>query len=392
MGDDFKITLKILPILEPLQVKKGKLFLSSYQSLSPYREGGMIEGKTLHRVSTPGAPVASEVKTHLTIGGDGFFTVLTGSEPSVGFTRIGTFDLDSQHKMVNHLGHQLMVSPYDNNSLSASSLIPLSLKDVSSPAQATTMIHLRGGVSMDSKNPQKTIVSIYDAYGKSHPLTLEWIQTDPNRYIFKVIPSDGVSVADGSSFSSGIPLEFSQEGTLMNTASSFNNLTLDINGQIQTIQINMGTTGQKDGLFLSPSFRVEGRSNGSRQGDFQNICFDEQGVGMITYTNGVQTPYCRLPLAVFPNSNELKAVNTGLYIPHVQNGSNSERGFGSGIAIYQFPQQGAAGKIVPCSYESSNINATKVYVNIIEDERRYANSLSVMKTAQQMTEQLNQLI
>ncbi len=372
--------------------KERETFLSSYQSLSPYREGGMIEGKTLHRVSTPGTPVASEVKTHLTIGGDGFFTVLAGSDPSIAFTRIGTFDLDSQHKMVNHLGHQLMVSPYDGNAPSGSSLIPLSLKGVSSPAQATTNINLKGSLSIDGKNPQKTIISVHDSYGKTHPLTMEWTQINPNRYVFKVIPSDGVSVPSGNLFGSGVTLEFAQDGSLTNISPGSNSLTLELNGQIQSVQMNFGTLGQKDGLSLSSSFRVEGQGDGCKAGDFESICFDDQGVGLVTYTNGIQKPYCRLPLAVFPNSNELKAVNTGLYMPHIQNGSNGDRGFGSGTATYQFPQQGSAGKIVSCSYEASNINATKVYINMIEDERRYANSLSVMKTAQQMTDQLNQLI
>ena len=420
--------------LGAIAAKKRETFLTSFHSRSPYREGPIVENMTFHHVAIQGGPVASEIATHLTVGGHGLIPI-RDSDNRLAYTRVGTFNLNENRIMMNHLGHKLLVVKGKNGVFptrvpSEGSFSVLDLKNVSSPPQATSSMILKQQLPGSTPQPVNQTVPFYDSLGGQHSLIFNWTYVpsigDPgptgatHGWRLRVIAPPGatVKVDPSSPYSSdqGVLLEFDGKGTLLGVNGTKSNTQIDPNDPnfISTqpnpaprlsvtswgnaagpsnVELNFGTLGRRDGVVSHGNqFNlIDIVSNGHPFGAFSKIDFDDEGFGTITYTNGVKDRYCRIPLVLFNNPNGLRLLDTGIYVPHIR--EDDEVGIvGSGEAEYLFPKEENAGKIIPASYEGSNINATEVYVNMVEDERRYANNLSVLKTAGEMADQLNALI
>ncbi len=160
------------------------------------------------------------------------------------------------------------------------------------------------------------------------------------------------------------------------------------------VALNLGTfgavgVGKSDGLSQfdtgqsSPLIAVKSTSqNGVQYGQLTGVSVDSSGNVIAAYDNGQKVPIYKIPVATFPNINGLQAANDGVY------GQSSLSG------NYMLNQAGTngAGSVEGGALESSNVNTSVEFSNMITAQQAYSSASQVIKTDQQNFQALIQVI
>jgi len=173
---------------------------------------------------------------------------------------------------------------------------------------------------------------------------------------------------------------FNSSGQLTQPTSSVLTLpSLSVNGDaLSNVQINLGTNGLTQFANSSGSAQVTKiQQNGFAAGQLQSVAVDSQNRVVGTFTNGQTIPLAEITLATFNGEDSLQALNGGAYAATAD----------SGPPIY-----GATGKIDGSSLESSNVDISTQFSNLIVAQQAYSANARVMTTANQMIQSLLQVI
>jgi flagellar hook protein FlgE len=144
-----------------------------------------------------------------------------------------------------------------------------------------------------------------------------------------------------------------------------------------------GTTGSGDlTQFASPSTVQQTVTNGTPFSNLSAVSINQQGVVSATFANGTSRDIAQVALATFPNVDGLTAVSGDAY-----QASNA-----SGAFSLQTAGAGGAGTLTSSALESSTVDLSSEFSNLIISQNAYAASSKVISTADQMSQQLLQLI
>ena len=152
----------------------------------------------------------------------------------------------------------------------------------------------------------------------------------------------------------------------------------------QTIDLNLSPTSSSSGLtqFDSPSVVTSTSTNGTPFGNLSSVAIDKSGFITATFSNGVSRKIGQVALATFPDVNGLSAVSGDAYAQTPGSGTYSLNGAGTG----------GAGTIAASTLESSTVDLSAEFTNLIVTQRAYTASSKIITTADQMTQDLLQLI
>ena len=214
-------------------------------------------------------------------------------------------------------------------------------------------------------------------------------------------PATGFPVnMDGSYFTGGAPaagapaaapggslVTFNTDGTLGGTPpSTLPSMRLitgaqDLGGS--NFNLSLGVVNSKSGLssFQTTSKGIEisqYNQDGIPYGNRTGIAIDSNGVVSATFSNGQSTKLYRIPLATFANPDALTPVSGNMYYA-------SEA---SGDAILNFPNQGTAGKLTPGALESSTVDLSTEFTNMIIIQRNYSANTKTISAADGMMQDL----
>ena len=173
---------------------------------------------------------------------------------------------------------------------------------------------------------------------------------------------------------------FNSSGQLTQPTSSVLTLpNLTVNGDTLTnVEINLGTNGLTQFANSSGAAQVTKiQQNGFAAGQLQSVAVDSQNRVVGSFTNGQTIPLAQVTLASFNGENSLQALNGGAYAATAD----------SGPPIYS-----ATGKITGSSLESSNVDISTQFSNLIVAQQAYSANARVMTTANQMIQSLLQVI
>ncbi len=173
---------------------------------------------------------------------------------------------------------------------------------------------------------------------------------------------------------------FNSSGQLTQPTSTVLTLpSLSVNGDaLSNVEINLGTNGLTQFANSSGSAQVTKiQQNGFAAGQLQSVAVDSQNRVVGSFTNGQTIPLAQITLATFNGENSLQALNGGAYAATAD----------SGPPIY-----GATGKITGSSLESSNVDISTQFSNLIVAQQAYSANARVMTTANQMIQSLLQVI
>jgi flagellar hook protein FlgE len=279
--------------------------------------------------------------------------------------------------------------------------IPFAAPWTSSPAYdptGTNAPNIAGGAinAHFSRN-----VQIFDAFGTGHNFNVSFLKTAINTWsveIYSSEPLEIVSSRTDGQIASGT-LQFNGDGSLRSVSQT---LTAPINilwasqAAPSAINFNWGTAGQMAGTVGAVSI---GQTNGLRQlngnytvdsvnqngiatGLLSGVVIDTNGYVIANFSNGTSRKIFQIPIANFSNPNGLQSHKGNAYAETT----------GSGNFNLFVPNTGGVGGVSPASLEQSNVELSNELTNMIVAQRGYQASSKVIKTVNDMLEDLNRAL
>ncbi len=152
----------------------------------------------------------------------------------------------------------------------------------------------------------------------------------------------------------------------------------------QTVQITLGASGAAGGLtqFDSPSAVSSVTSNGTTFGNLTSVKIDQNGFVTAVFDNGVTRQIAQVALATVPNADGLSELSGNAYRVSTASGNFTLKAAGTG----------GAGTISPSSLESSTVDLSTEFTGLITTQRAYSASSKIITTADQMLQDLLNII
>jgi flagellar hook protein FlgE len=244
-------------------------------------------------------------------------------------------------------------------------------------------------------------VRLFDSLGTGHDFRVSFVKTQNNTWaaeIYAMDKSDIITNREDGLVAFG-NIEFNGDGSLRNVDSSLSNPVQIVwanKSLAGNISFNWGDSGDVQGT-IGASFI--GQTNGLRQLDSQylidfvsqngiesgvlnGIEFDESGFVSAKYTNGTSRKLYRVPLADFTSVNHLDSRPGNVYVDTIDSGNFNLRS----------PLDGGIGKISPGTLELANVELSDELTRMIVAQRGYQANSTVIRTVNQMLEELNRII
>lgn len=365
---------------------------------------------------TQGTVQATGVKTDVAISGDAFF-VMRGNGKTL-YSRAGNFQFDANSRLVSpsngYIVQGINADPLGNfSSSSAVSDIDLSL-NLKSPARATQNLSLAGNLNLNQRiiattpatvsEPHQMSITVYDTAGQAHNLVMTFNQvfagTPPapdNTWTFSITSATAtVEGIDNAATPATSALDADQGLVTFNPQGQmvdFSNGSVDLSaepvrirvtptsgGDPFDIELDPGQINDINGLsqFSNPSNAVFTAQDGYSSGDLQDIAIDSTGVITGFYTNGVSRPVAQLSLANFNNPTGLLRRGENMYEPSAN----------SGVPVLGFAGTSVTSTITASALESSNVDLSEQFTEMITAQRGFQASARVITTADEMLTEL----
>lgn len=415
-----------------------------------YAAGGVV-GIATQAVSNQGLLQSTTSPTDIGISGNGLFVVTqspaapTTTSPVL-FTRAGSFTSDSAGYLKNSAGFYLQGWPLNaagvvqSDPTNTAKLVPINIGAIAGAATPTSQVTINANVI--ANQPVSAAVATYNAtaaatsmagdptatppvVGVTPDFTIQMPLSDskggkqtfqldllksstPNRWFAELVanPPSAVATAAGvppGQVAAGI-IAFTPTGQYDPTNSTFLgggatpslslgasaagvpaagsvNWAASLGVAAQTVTFNLGNSG---GItqFDSPSTVQSIAANGTAFGNLSGVQIGADGSVTAVFDNGVTREVAQIALATFPNPDGLTAVSGNAYAA-----SNS-----SGSATIKSPGQGGAGSVSANKLESSTVDLSTEFTNLITTQNAYSASAKIITTADNMIQSLLNVI
>lgn len=245
-------------------------------------------------------------------------------------------------------------------------------------------------------------IRVYDSLGSGHDVRASFIKVAQNTWAVEIhaIPEDeitpGAGLVDGQIATGTIT--FNGDGTLRSISSGLSGDQTVVwrNGSASSaISFDLGTAGQAfgtagattiglaDGLSqFDSAYNVNfANQNGAPVGQLVSVSIDDNGYVIASYSNGETQSLYKLPLADFANPNGLRPVSGNVFAQTRESGEQNLREAGTN----------GTGTIVGAALEQSNVDLAEQLTDMIVAQRSYQANTKVIKTADELLDQLNQI-
>lgn len=242
--------------------------------------------------------------------------------------------------------------------------------------------------------------TVFDALGAGHNLNIGFIKTAVNTWAVEVYASPASDIASSSNgqVASGT-LTFNGDGSLRSVSSGLStpvSINWSNGAATSTIEFNWGTAGQPFGTVGATTFgKTDGvtqfntnynvnfvNQNGAPVGQLVGVSIDENGFIIANYSNGENQRLYKIPLAQFAAPNEMQSVNGNAY---AQTAS-------SGVVNLKQPGTSGVGTISAATLEASNVELANQLTDMIVAQRSYSANTKVIQTANQLLEDLDNIL
>ena len=287
--------------------------------------------------------------------------------------------------------------------------------DAYSPTSATTSMAAYNATTGTGTKPDFSVtVPLADSQGGARSMQIDFLKSDlgPNQWYAEahVVPASdvtaGAPLIDGQ-VSTGV-VSFTPDGrldpnntTLFNMAANggqasitfgASNAAAPAAGQVnwapnlgingQTVALTLGSAAGGLTQYDSQSIVQSVTTNGTPFGNLTSINIDSSGFVTAAFDNGVTRRIAQVAVATFPNPDGLSPVSGDAYRVSLQSGTYNLKPPGSG----------GAGTISPSSLEASTVDLSQEFSNLITTQQAYSASSKIITTADQMMQDLINVI
>ena len=256
-------------------------------------------------------------------------------------------------------------------------------------------------VKYDSADPNKNMSSgkitpqfsntttVYDALGNSHSVAVNTVKINNNTWAVEVtsVPASDITSAtrtDGQ-LAAGI-VTFSGNGTLASITPSLANpvnIAWSNGASTSSISLNLGTIGSTGGLSqFNLASNGTSTQNGSSAGNLTGVSIDASGDVISTFSNGQTQKVFKIPLIQINNPDGLASVS----------GDAFSQTQSSGIATAVSAGTDGTGTITPSALEGSTVDLSTQLTDLIVAQQAYGANSKLLTVADQLLQQLDQII
>lgn len=311
--------------------------------------------------------------TDVALTGRGFFVI--EHEGGYVYSRNGQFEFNDAGDLVTRDGRNRVMGLTEAGALQAINQNAYKVQ----PAVQTSKIDLVGNLSTGSTSATTKDVQIVDSLGGTHSFTITYTadNSDPNVRSWKVAVTDENQAAVGTVGT----ISFQTNGSPAPNANTYVFKYQATGAAEQTITLNFGKADTFSNVTSFSSGSTSqigiGTTDGRTQGSLLSLSFDEKGRLAAKYSNEQTATGTQLALADFDNEQALLQLGQGLF--RTQTGQQ---------ALIGAPEKGAFGKITAGSVESSNVDLSGQFADMIVVQRGYQASSQVLTVANEMMQQL----
>lgn len=241
------------------------------------------------------------------------------------------------------------------------------------------------GLIQDGTGPDTAITSIgvIDTQGRSHQVTMKFTRSAADPKVWDMAatmdPSEGTVVQGNVG-----QIRFNDNGSFNVIGGGSNTLTFRFDGiaATQSVAVNLGTSGQFDGIALLGETTTVAATDqdGFGAGTLLNVGFNDAGELVGNYTNGQSKTMDTLRISMFSNEAGLLRVGETMFVESPN----------SNDAIATTARAAGAGSVRAGSLENSNVDIASEFVNLIEAQRGFqANSRVITTTDEILAELMN---
>ncbi len=379
------------------------LFSQYIGDASSFQTGLGVSLPVNNQIFTQGAIQSTSAPLAAAIQGNGFFVVNSASTGQQLFTRDGNFTQNSSGVLQTQTGEDVQgwtastngtintSGPTGNIVLPAGTTLPPSATqnftlDANLDAQS---------VAGTSTGTFSVPMQVVDSLGDTHNLTITFTQSaaSPNTWSYDVtIPggdlTGGTTGTEQSVLANPGTVTFNQDGTL-SSAGGTAPVAVNINGLADGAS-NMAVNWNlfnSDGSGTLTNYAQTSNLGSSTQDGIQaaqltSVAIQNGGQVVAIYSNGQQKVEAQLAMAAIQNPDSLQNVGNNNLAVSTQTATPA-----IGVA-----QTGGRGQILGGSLESSNVDMATQFTNLIVYQSAYQASSRVISTANNMTQDLMQLI
>ncbi|GAB3448695.1 flagellar hook-basal body complex protein [Massilia solisilvae] len=320
------------------------------------------------------------------IAGRGFF-VSRDAQGLMNYSRVGIFSVDKHGKLVDSGNRRAQgYGAAQGGALGVLGDITVPTGQI--PAVATTKISYVGNLSSDWTVPVTAFDSsdsatynmvkqsvVFDSLGSQHTVSQYFVKNATANKVDVYYAIDGAAVKAATSTPTSIA--FDSKGQLAATPTIATLTLTPTNGAAtQTFTIDYSGTTQ----FAGQALTTTNSSDGYASGTFVGVELSNDGSVIAKYSNEQQQVIGVLAVATFPDESALTAVGDTSWVANDR----------SGMALYERPGVGLAGKLNTGALEGSNVDITAELVGLMTSQRNYQANSKVISTESAMMQALMQ--
>ncbi len=222
-------------------------------------------------------------------------------------------------------------------------------------------------------------VRIFDAQGAPHDLLISFLKTEANEWAYEIYSVDSTEVTATDGLVTSGTVRFDGAGVLT-SSTGLTDIPISWTGGASDSEIDIALTGTTQ--LAGPFVTNEVTQNGLAVGDLAGTQISDTGRVTAFFSNGTQRELFQIPLAIFPNPDGLETGSGGVFQPTDD----------SGAVVLEEAGQRGAGKVLESTLEGSNADIAQEFTKMIIAQRGYQANTRIIRTADDLLEELTNLV
>lgn len=363
-----------------------------YQNFGTTGAGNPIQvgaGSKMGSISsnfTNGSLLNTGVPSDVAITGNGFF-IVQDANGTVDYTRAGNFGVNAAGQLVTVSGQTVMGYPAALGVVNRSAtLAPLVVGQsaISPPAATATMSQQ---TNLDASAPVGSTyaapLTVYDSLGSPHVLTFNYTSTGPGAWDYQItLPAADTGGTGAPTVIASGSLTFDSSGNLTSPSGSVTGINVTgLADGAADMNLTWNLTGPNNSSLLTqvdaPSATTATQQDGYSSGTLQSYTVEADGTIEGQFSNGQVQALGQIALASFANPQGMQLTGGDSYAPTLASGS----------AVVGVPNSGVLGTMTGGALESSNVNISAEFTNLIVVERAFQADARMITTLDTVTSQ-----
>ena len=361
--------------------------VGSAGSGDPLQQGLGTQVSSTSSDFSQGTLTTTDDANDMAIQGNGFFVTMDNGTQQL--TRAGDFQLDNQGNLITADGSSVMGYGATNGVVaSGGSLEALHLPiGETQAAQATSQFSLTGNLSSSAAvgSDFSTPITMYDSLGTSHSATVTFTKTATDQWSYSVTLPSGDET--GTPVNNTGTLTFDSNGKLTSPSSNISGISfpgMADGASDMSLNWNMFDAGG-NGLISQTSGATTSSTtlqNGYASGTYTGFTVDATGDITAQFSNGETQTVGQVALASVANVEGLTRVGDNAYVANAASGAVTIGKAGSG----------GLGSIDDNALESSNVDISTEFTNLIVAQRAFEANSKTVTTFDTLTQETINMI